>query len=226
MPWMTIVSPVASITCAAGMLLTNPQHDLVRSCVMPLDRAGKDILRDALMQLVLEGEAQLHEEGVEPERRRHQVALDLRYVKQYHEVTVTVSRDAVSTGDYASIASAFHAEHDRLYGYELEKEGTPLELINVRVRSIGEVDKPTLPRVERAGPDPKPAFVGERRAYVPLRDAFTVVPVYDGHLLTAGMIIEGPALIERRDTTVLVSGAFGARVDDLGSVVMQRGGAQ
>ncbi len=43
----------------------------------------------------------------------------------------------VAEDDRPAIAAAFHAEHDRLYGYHLEAEGTGLELINVRVRAIG-----------------------------------------------------------------------------------------
>lgn len=221
-----VVSPVASITCAAGMLLTNLQHDLVRSCVMPLSPSGNEKLIETTARLVAEGEAQLAGEGVGPERRRHRVALDLRYAKQYHEVTVPVPREAIEAGDHASIARAFHAEHDRLYGYELEAEGTPIELISVRVSSVGEVDKPELPRMDEGDTDPRPALVGERRAYVPARDAFEEVPVYDGHLLTAGMRIEGPALIERRDTTVFVGAAFVAQIDTLGSAILQRGGAR
>ena len=51
----------------------------------------------------------------------HEIALDLRYLKQYHEVTLPVERSAIETGDYAAIADAFHALHDRLYGYDLKK---------------------------------------------------------------------------------------------------------
>ena len=46
----------------------------------------------------------------------------------------------------AAIARAFHAEHNRLYGYSLEAERTPIEIINVRVQAIGATEKPDYAR--------------------------------------------------------------------------------
>ncbi len=127
---------------------------------------------------------------------------------------------AIEQGDLEAIARAFHAEHDRLYGYDLRREGTALELINVRVRSVGRTDKPSLPRIAEGGADPASAFRGSRRAFVPEWDVFEDVAVYDGHRLRAGNVIRGPALIERSDTTVLVSAGFTAGVDVHGSCLL------
>jgi len=48
------------------------------------------------------------------------------------------------------------------------------------------------------------------------------VPVYDGHALLGGNAIPGPALVDRTDTTIFVSAAYSARVDEHGSIVMER----
>ena len=45
------------------------------------------------------------------------------------------------------------------------------------------------------------------------------LPVYDGHRLLAGMRIEGPALIDRIDTTILITESFGAVIDAHGIAV-------
>jgi N-methylhydantoinase A len=164
----------------------------------------------------------LHEEGIDPARIEHRIHLDLRYVKQYHEVTVPVSAELIERGDTRAIAEAFHREHDRLYGYELSAEGTELELINLRVRAIGATYKPGIPRIDRGGEDSSAARKGVRRAFVPETSAFADMPVFDGHSLTAGNTLEGPALIERTDTTIFVSDAFRARIDDHGSCLLTR----
>ena len=57
-------------------------------------------------------------------------ALDLRYVGQWHELTV-----AVETTDPAALAEAFHAEHDRLFGYASPE--MPVEALAVRVSVLG-----------------------------------------------------------------------------------------
>ncbi len=106
-------------------------------------------------------------------------------------------------------------------GYNLAAQGTDLELINVRVRSMGRTDKPELPEVAAGPADPEAALKGRRRAFVPETGAFEEVPVYDGHALPAGAALAGPALVERTDTTVFVSRGFTGAVDRLGSIVLR-----
>ncbi len=217
-----LVPPTASVLCAAGMLLSDLRHDHVRSYVCRFQDLDIDRLRALVAEMSSEGDALLRREGIDPDRTEHQVHLDLRYVKQYHEVTVPVSRAAIEAGDLDAIAKAFHEEHDRLYGYELSAEGTGLELINLRVRSVGSTDKPGIPRIESGGEEPDGAKKGERRAFVPETSTFAEMPVFDGHALVAGNRIEGPALIERTDTTILVSDSFRALIDDFGSCLLTR----
>jgi len=217
-----LVPPTASVLCAAGMLLSDLQHDFVRTYITPFKRLDFARLGDFVDEMTAEGSSQLAAEGVAPERCRHEVALDLRYLKQYHEVTLPVPREAIDAPDPAAIAGAFHREHDRLYGYDLAEEGTDLELINVRVKSVGTVDRPALPVLDEGGGDPEPARRTTRRAYAAERDAFLDMPVYDGHALKAGNLVAGPALIERVDTTIFVSSSFTARMDRLGSCHVRR----
>lgn len=216
---VVIVPSAASTLCATGMLLSDLQHDFVRSCVGPLAAVDPQRLRDLVAEMAAEGERQLAAEGAS--QADHQVALDLRYLKQYHEVTVPIARELLASGDWAGLAEALHAEHDRLYGYHLKAEGTGLELINVRVRSVGRTRRPELPRLARGGEGAAHARKGSRRAFVPESGGFAEVPVYDGHRLLAGNLIPGPALVERTDTTIFVSAAYAGQVDEAGSVVLR-----
>jgi N-methylhydantoinase A len=217
-----LVPPTSSVLCATGMLLTDLQHDFVRTCITPLGDLDFDRLQALVEEMRAEGARQLASEGVPPERTRHETLLDLRYLKQYHEVTLPAPADALAGRDREGIAAAFHGEHDRLYGYDLKAEGTDLELINVRVRSVGQVDKPPLPRLAAGPQDAGRARKGERRAYVPARETFEPTPVYDGARLEAGNVIPGPALIDRTDTTIFVSASYTATVDELGSCRLER----
>jgi N-methylhydantoinase A len=209
-----VVPATASVLCAAGMLLSDMQHDFVRTYITPVSSLDTARLETLVAEMVADGTAQLLRERVKEERITHQVALDLRYVKQYHEVTLPIPRGA----GLDAIRSAFHEEHDRLYGYRLDD--TDLELINVRVRSLGEVAKPPLPELEDGGPDATGARKGTRRAYLPEKDAFEEIDVYDGHRLKAGNLIAGPALLERVDTTIFVTGEFEARIDEYGACLL------
>jgi N-methylhydantoinase A len=146
----------------------------------------------------------------------------MRYVKQYHEVTCPAALEEIRSGALESLLAAFHREHNRLFGYSLEKEGTPVELINVRVRATGITEKPVFHEEAAKGADAAAALKGERRVYVPEEMRFESVPVYDGHSLHSGNTITGPALLEQVNTTIFVSGGFDAFVDPRGSFVVHR----
>lgn len=213
-----VFPPTASVLCAAGMLMTELKHDFVRSCVARLDALEPETLRALVAEMAAEGKAMLAREGVPESGRRVEVTLDLRYRKQYHEVQVPGLAGAVERGDLAAVAEAFHAEHDRLYGYSLRDEGVGIEVINVRVRAVGAVERPRLPRAAAAAGDPGR---GARPAYSPEDGGFVETPVFDGTALGRGFEVEGPALIERPDTTLFVTRAFRARVDELGSILLE-----
>ncbi|MBE2241231.1 MAG: hydantoinase/oxoprolinase family protein, partial [Burkholderiaceae bacterium] len=173
-----------------------------------------------------EGQQALADERVPPARRRVELRLDCRYLKQYHEVSVEVAPDAVARRDAAAIASAFHAEHQRLYGYSLEAEGSPIEIINVRLQAIGETDRPSYHRQTPGSADASAARKAARKMYVPERDAFAEVPVYDGHRMVCGNRVAGPALIEQQTTAIFVGETFDCTVDALGSFVLYAKGRE
>jgi N-methylhydantoinase A len=154
------------------------------------------------------------------------VRLDCRYIKQYHEVSVPIARELLARRDAEGIARAFHAEHNRLYGYSLETERTPVELINVRVQAIGVVEKPRYRKEDWAGEDAARALKGRRSLYVPEANAFRTVPVYDGHKLGFGNRIAGPAMIEEVTTAVFVSESYDCAVDAYGSFALYRKGRE
>jgi N-methylhydantoinase A len=219
-----IVPRESSIFCAAGMLMSDLRHDLVSSFVAPLDRLDWSRLKALVREMIEEGEALLKEESIPDQRRRFSLNLDCRYVKQYHEVSFPVSLETVEKGDLKTIAEAFHVEHRRMYGYSLEDEQTPVELINVRLRATGVTEKPAYEEEPYVGSDASEALKGERRAYIPEKRTSWFVSVYDGHMTRHGNRIAGPALIEQVNTTLLLTASFDCLCDKYGSFVVYRKG--
>ena len=215
-----IVPKDSSIFCAAGMLMSDLQHNFVRTHVSPLENLNPKKLRRLFEEMEKEGADLLKREHILKNRIQFKYSIDMRYVKQYHEVNVVVSQDEVRRGRMDSIAKKFHPEHNRLYGYSLEELGTPIEVINLRLTCVGQTGKPRFRKMKFAGPDPSFALKKKRKVYLPSRKKFQPVPVFDGDRLKYGNKIEGPALIEQVNTTTFVSPEFSVFCDGYGSFTM------
>jgi len=217
-----IVPRESSILCAVGMLMSDLKHDFVRTYVARLADPDWSRLATVVDAMRDEGDGLLDSERIPAERRVFHVKFDCRYLKQYHEVSFVVPDAALAARDSAAVTTAFHAEHNRLYGYSLEEQEVPVEIINVRVQAVGLVDKPAFRAAPYAGADAGHALKGRRSAYVFEANGFRDMPVYDGHALQHGNRISGPALVEEETTAIVVSATFDAVTDRYGSLALYR----
>jgi N-methylhydantoinase A len=212
-----VIPPTSSVLCALGMVLADLRHDFVQAHRLLWSEFDADDARGLLDGMIDAGIAALEREGVEPERRRVRVSAAMRYVGQHHEVNVEFPLEALGeAGGSARIEAAFHARHESLYGFS--SPGRPMEVIGLHATVLGERDAPPL---ERAGAEADgPSLKGHRRAWLPTTRAFGEVEVHDGERLAPGEAVDGPAIVERATTTVLVPERFALTVDPLGSFVL------
>lgn len=215
-----VVPSVSSIFCAAGMLLGDLKHDYIRSYITPLASLDQDRFKSLLLQMREIGAGTLTQEGIAPEHIEFYPTLDLRYIGQYHEVPLPVSWDEAASYYIDRILKSFHAEHNRLYGYSLEDEGTEVELINVRLRALGKTLKPEFLNPAGRTLSLAEALKETRSAYVPEAGGKRDLPVYDGDLPLNGNTIPGPAIIERVNTSIFISECYDCLVDQYGSFVV------
>ncbi len=215
-----IVPRESSIFCAAGMLMSDLKHDFVRTYAVYLQDAEPQVFGRLFDEMKKEGKQLLISEGIKESSIEYRYSLDLRYVKQYHEVGVMVTAQEVDRFDISSMARRFHPAHNALYGYSLEDQGTPIELINMRLVCIGSTDKPEFQQQKHAGEDPSRAYKRSRKVYLPLQKEFREVSVFDGLALEFGNHIEGPAIIEQVNTTTFVAPEFNVLTDRFGSFTM------
>ncbi|UCC41626.1 MAG: hydantoinase/oxoprolinase family protein [Candidatus Aminicenantes bacterium] len=215
-----IIPKESSIFCAAGMLMSDLKHNFVRTYSTRLNKMDMKKFSSLLQEMKREAVELLKSEHIPEDSIRHKYSLDMRYVKQYHEVNVEITKEEVEKADMESVASKFHPEHNRLYGYSLEDERTPIELINLRLSSVGKTVKPEFKQEKYDQEDPSKALKMSRKVYLPLKNEFEEVPVYDGHNLLFGNRIEGPALIEQVNTTTFVTPEYNVICDRYGSYTM------
>jgi N-methylhydantoinase A len=215
-----IIPKESSIFCAAGMLMSDLKHDFVRTYTTPLEEMAVEKFQAHFREMEREATDLLLSEHIPESAIQHIYSLDMRYVKQYHEVNVEIPKETIEWGDVESIGRSFHPEHNRLFGYSLEEEKTPIELINLRLLSVGTTKKPRFKQEDYDGENPEKALKKRRKAYLPSEGRYADISVFDGHRLRYGNKVEGPALIEQVNTTTFVTPEHNVLCDRYGSYTM------
>ncbi|GAB3403416.1 hydantoinase/oxoprolinase family protein [Flindersiella endophytica] len=224
-----VVPPAAATFCALGAAVADLRRDFARSLRRRLDEAGSALLASVLADLEAQAMVWLEEQGsATPE---FTCAADMRYSGQAYELQVGL--DAGDLGA-AAVAEAFHAEHERLYGFR--DADAPIELGTARLAAVGRV-----PRIRAAtalcssgshglrpqGPTPllpagsgAPSPSGRRR--VLLGDGWHDAAVYARDALRSRDRFDGPAVVEQDDTTVLVPLGWSALVDESANLHLRK----
>ena len=217
---MFVVPDVSSIFCAAGMLLGDLKHDYIRSYIETFSQIDKEYFLDLYRQMSETGRDTLVKEGIGQDKIEFYPVLDLRYIGQYHEVQLAVAWEDVVSYNLDKIQSAFHAEHNRLFGYSLEEEGTEIEVINLRLRALGVSEKPEFLTGRKDIVPLTDAVKEHRQVYIPESNKMKEVPVYDGDMPLSGHLINGPAIIEKVTTSIFVSAIYDCKVEEYGSFII------
>ena len=208
-----VIPPAAGTFCALGAAAADLRRDFVRSLRCRLDETSTTQLFAVLDELSSEGYQWLDREGDANQTRRLERGADMRYAGQAYELRVTFDETCRHT---ASIAEAFHLEHERIYGFR--DTDTDIEIGTVRLAMVGVKPKFSQPEIAPGRGDPTPK--GDRRIF--RRGQWIYAGVYDREALGAGDHIVGPAIIEQDDTTTVVMPNWSARVDPVGNLHLER----
>jgi len=208
---LILVPRESSVFCAAGMLISDLQHDYVRTYARDIDHVEREEAGRLYREMSAAAEHTLAEEGIDDDRVDIRFSADLHYIGQFHEVEVPVPAAlSMSATDLEAVVETFHQRHDMLYGYAMR--GTPVELINLRVTARGITEKPDLSHGAVSSESLENVLL-KRRA-VCFDGEFIDTPVYDGLRLHSGDRIRGPAIIAQPTTTIVVPPDFELSCDD------------
>jgi N-methylhydantoinase A len=204
------ISP--GVFTAVGMLASDLQHHFVRAhagSLATLDRRAADT---ALAAMAREARALLASEGHAAEAITLAFSADLRYEGQGSELTVPLPGDTLDDAAVAALASGFRAEYAATYGYATDE---PLELVNFRLVATGvRGDRLDFRALSVAG---RPAAPG-RRPVVFARGAPAIdTPVHPRESVRA---LEGQAIIEAYDSTIVLPPACTATADAGGNMLI------
>ena len=213
-----IVPPNAGVGSALGFFTAPRAFDLVRSHKAPLLAADFAQIEALFRELEAECERTLRRTGatgaIEFSR-----SVDTRFIGQGSETTLALPEHDFASLDPAALRRRFDDEYRRLYGRTYPE--SPVEFVNFRVRASLPVRLLALPKLPRqAGRRVEDALKGERRAFSAQSGDFIPFRVYDRYRLFSGASLSGPAIIEERESTVIVGEDARVTVDDYGFLWM------
>jgi N-methylhydantoinase A len=217
-----LVPPTPGILCALGMLTADLRHDLVQTRLAAHQGLSAEDAQAIFAPMIGEAQRLLAADRMPAERQQIELRVDLRYLGQSYELAIPLAE--VTDAEWTGLAPAFHAEHLRRFGHS--DPTAPIETVSFAVTAIGLIDMPELPRPPQGEREPPAAARrGTRRAYFEAAgghsDGWVECPVWQREALLAGNEISGPVLVEEVSATTVLYPGDRARVDALGSLIVE-----
>jgi N-methylhydantoinase A len=214
-----LISPFgAGVGSTFGLLAAPLAFDFVRSAYSRLDQQDWGLANELLDAMAEEGRKILQGSGLSAGEISYQWTADMRYVGQGHEVSVPLPGGVLNEQDVLRLTAEFEATYRGLYGRK--GPDVPLEIINWRVVASGPRPQMNL-RLARDDSNREDARKGSRRAYFAECSGFVETAVYDRYAFKPGMKFSGPAIVEERESTLIVGSRGRARVDSNLNIIVE-----
>ena len=216
-----LVPLTPGVHSALGLLMSDVKHDYVRSKLASFEGLDLDEINRLFLQLIAQAKDELHGEGFQDTEIKIEPYLDLRYAGQGYELTVPCPMPPLTTADLALMRARFDTLHEQNSGHKAETE--PVELVSLRLVSLGLVPQAKLFPGEITGRKVESARTGERKTFFGKEHGALPTAIYNRDLLEPGHRISGPAIVEQLDTTTVIHPEQEATVDEYRNIIIREG---
>ena len=205
---VVLVPKNAGILSAFGMLIS----DVAKSYSQTILLKVKSIVYQKLLKMfeTMEERAyrEMQAEGFAPSEIIFQRTVDMRYEGQSYELNIPFDE---------MFSEHFNQIYTQRFGYYNIKN--VIELVNLRIRAIAPLRKPSFHKGKLYGPDPSEALI--YRCPAMISEDVGEVSVYDRELLFPGHVINGPAIIVEYSATTLIPPEFVCQVDECSNLLIK-----
>ncbi|MBP1699052.1 MAG: methylhydantoinase [Deltaproteobacteria bacterium] len=209
-----LIPPNAGVGSAMGFFTAPRAFDLLRSHKVSLSASDFKEIEHIFQRL--EGDAgKILKKEAADDIIRYERSLDMRFVGQGSEVNVPLKTGAFTKLKREEVRRLFDDIYEKLYGRTYPE--SEVEFINFKVRASLPERLLQLPKLERKkGHNLNSAVKGQRLAYSPIAREFIPYTVYDRYKLFPGDAFQGPAIIEEKESTLIVGEDAHVSTDDYG----------
>jgi len=216
---VVIVPFGAGVISAVGFLTAPLAFDFVRSWPGRIDSLDWQKANMLLAEMEAEGQALLEASDVQTGQISHRREADIRYVGQGHEVRVPLPDGQLDSRSISTITTSFEEVYSRLY--ERLSPSVPIEIISWRIISSGPKPEVRLEVPHTESKTAQAALKGRREAYFPELGGYSTIPVYDRYRLFPGENFSGPAIVEERESTIIVGPDRRFRIDEQWNLIIE-----
>ena len=212
-----VVPPLPGYGSVIGTLRVDLRHDFLKPILRTEREINIDQLNEAYAKLEREAISLLRSEGIPEGKITLTRSADAKYYNQVRYLRMPVSVGQLK--NLSILLEGFKREHMRRYGYLLPQGYVDVEIVNIRVTAFGSIQKPVLERYPE-GKKAKTKEKEERQVYWIEKRDYLETPIFDRFNLPVSARIDGPAIIEQPDSTILLPPGATAEIDNYLNLVI------
>ncbi len=212
-----MVIPVgAGVTSALGFLVSPVAFEKIHSHIALLKELEWNEVNSFLNNMTELGAAFVSNNDSDSNQEISRV-VDMRYEGQGHEITIDVPDGMLSESHIEEITNRFNAEYTLRYSRTISD--VPLEMVTWRVQVKGQT--PDIHLVQKSDAlDKAEALKGHRSVYFQ-ETGYLECPVYDRYSLTPNENLYGPAIVEEKESTIIIGINASFYLDDERNVIIK-----
>jgi len=204
-----------------GLLASNIKHTIIEFYGKKLSEIDFSDLNERIKKILNRLENVLRTETTVVSEILFNIQFDMRYVGQGFELIVPIGNlDEKNFVDV--IRERFEEKHKAVYGYIMEDE--EIEIVNLRIDGILSLVDLKMREIKSNAGKIDEALIDHRQVYFENEGDYIRTPVYSRERLTPRSVIQGPAIIEQYDTTIVIYPNWVANVDKYGNIIITREG--
>jgi N-methylhydantoinase A len=174
-----------------------------------VDRAWSrvQLLADVRIAQLTKAYEQMHADALETlggtgtSRVRWTLGAEVRYAGQGNAVEISLPFRAINARTLEAVGVAFEERYVALYGHLVP--GARPEVVTWRLTGQSRIGSRGFRLAQKSSASD--AVATQRRMYLPVRGEYADVPVYERYALPPGTTLEGPLVLQERESTIVLS---------------------
>ena len=218
-----VIFPSGSgVMSAIGMLVSPLTYQLAKTYPVAVGGLTRQQFVALFRSVQEDGESVLIAAGIKPAHiavRRH---LDMRYTGQGYEIEVKLPASEDAGDLFDKLPKLFAQAYEEIFSLSYLNED--IEILNWKVELSGPPPHFNSQWGLSARSGAEASKKGIRKAYFPEAGGYIDCPVYNRYALSVGDVIEGPAIVEERESTCVFGDRDRGQLDGFGNLRVEIGG--